>query len=435
MPTRLSSRIVLALCVATMPCVLSGQALGQAGAQPAPAQTTPPAQAQAPVQMAPDTENPYLRLVKRREWTLQAQITLQNRRGVWLGLDTVRGSQGETFRFDALSMIFPVVRSSASSVWREGSSEGTLFVETRKADTTTTLIGPFHAGAVYARYDSGPGTAYSVRLVHRHEVTSWDTVFNELDALRVPWPEGPWPDEALSTFGPQSYVNPNTDPEEPVRRLLELWTKNEDPKSIPPVLLAKWLAGSVQEYVQLQGDGVSREYRVRGDALGSGVVTGVIEGVELKGAAPTAVLQRGSTHDMVCLLAAVYRAAGLPARTVIGIDDDPERRSREVRSWVEFCLYDEDKGLTTWIPVDIARLRARSSRMQALDRPWEYFGTHDELHRVAPFAFHFIPPVDVRSYNSPAFYGWRQMPSNPPYAAQRIDLDISRTVQRGAPTP
>ena len=83
--------------------------------------------------------------------------------------------------------------------------------------------------------------------------------------------------------------------------------------------------------------------------------------------------------------------------------------------------------------MDIARLRARSSRMLPLDRPWEYFGTHDELHRVAPFALHFIPPVDVRSYNSPAFYGWRQIPVNAPYVNQIIDLDVSRTIQVGAP--
>ena len=321
-------------------------------------------------------------------------------------------------------MIFPVPRSSASSVWRPGSNEGTLFVANQKVDTTSALIGPYHAGAVYARYDAGPGEAQAVRLVHTHEVTSWDTVFNELDALQVPWPTGAWPDEARSTFGPQAFVNPRQDPEPAIAELVRVWTDGKDPKSISPVLLAKWFAGKVQEHVQLIGDGVNRAYRIGGGAA--------VEGVELQGATRTAILGRGSSHDMTCLLAAVYRAAGLPARTVIGVDEDPERKSREVRSWVEFALYDEAEKSLTWIPVDIAKLRARSNRMHPLDRPWEYFGTHDELHRVAPFAMHFIPPVDVRSYNSPAFYGWRQIPANAPYANQVIDLDVSRTVQRGA---
>ncbi|MFI4898552.1 MAG: transglutaminase-like domain-containing protein, partial [Phycisphaerales bacterium JB059] len=395
-------------------------ARAQQGATPAAAAATQPAASKAPA--PPEVNGPYMRLVKRREWTIRAQIMLQLESNFVLGID---GNDGSRFRFDGMSMIFPVLRSSASSFWRPNTFKGTLYVANREVDTTATLIGPYHAGAVYARYDAGPGVSQVVRLIHTHQVTSWDTVFNELEALKVPWPTGDWPDEARSTFGAQAFVNPRQDPEPAIAQLVHHWTDGKDPKSISPVLLAKWFAGKVQEHVQLIGDGVNRAYEIGGG--------GAVEGVELQGAERTALLGKGSTHDMVCLLAAVYRAAGLPARTVIGVDEDPERKSREVRSWVEFCLYDEAKDTITWVPVDIARLRARSSRMLPLDRPWEYFGTHDELHRVAPFAFHFIPPVDVRSYNSPAFYGWRQIPVNAPYANQTIDLDVSRTVQTGAP--
>ena len=73
--------------------------------------------------------------------------------------------------------------------------------------------------------------------------------------------------------------------------------------------------------------------------------------------------------------------------------------------------------------------------MLPLDRPWAFFGTHDELHQIAPFAFHFVPPVDVRSYNSPAFYGWRQTPLNAPNATQIFDIDVNRTAQRGPSSP
>jgi hypothetical protein len=408
------SGVVTLLIAAGSPAGAQQPAAAPASGSPRSDASTAPA--------PPEVNGRYMRLVKRREWTIRAQITLHLDSNFWLGID---GNDGSRFRFDGMSMIFPVLRSSASSFWRPDTHEGTLYVANERVDTTSTLIGPYHAGAVYARYDSGPGVTQVVRLIHTHQVTSWDTIFDEREALKVPWPKGEWPDEARSTFGAQAFVNPRQDPEPPVADLVRLWTEGKDPKSISPVLLAKWLAGKVQEHVQLIGDGVNRAYGIGGGAA--------VEGVELQGAAQTALLGKGSTHDMACLLAAVYRAAGLPARTVIGVDEDPERKSREVRSWVEFCLYDEASQTLTWVPVDIARLRARSSRMLPLDRPWEYFGTHDELHRVAPFALHFIPPVDVRSYNSPAFYGWRQIPVNAPYVNQIIDLDVSRTIQVGAP--
>ena len=425
MPSSLPRRTLAGL----LPIGVALAAPSVAHAQQAPAanQSQPPVTQPAPEALPKSdlsTPNPYIKLVRRREWTVRAQVTLQADRGVYYDPTY---SQNDRFRFDSMTMIFPIARSTASSQWREGSVDGTIYIEQRKADTNAELIGPYHSDSAYARYDTDGGDARTVRLLHTHETTSWDTVFNELAALEVPWPTGAWPDEAMSTFGPQQYVNPQGDPDQPIVQLVSFWTEDKDPKSIQPVLLAKWLAGKVQEHVQLQGDGVNRAYFVAGGFA--------VEGVELLGAARTALAGRGSSHDMTCLLAAVYRAAGIPARTVIGIDDDPERRSREVRSWVEFCLYDETNKVVVWVPVDIAQLRSRSSRMQALDRPWEFFGTNDELHEVAPFAFHFVPPVDVRSYNSPAFYGWRQTPLNAPFANQILDLDVNRTVQRGGAKP
>lgn len=393
-------------------------------AQPATPQPTPPADPKptpASLRADPRQPSPYLTLVRKREWTVRAQITLR--------ADHTnpyqRYSNLDWFRFEHMSMVFPVAQVTGSSVWREGSIEGTLFLAQSMVDDTPELIGPYHSEAAYARYDARDGHTRTVRLVHAHEITSWDTVFNEQAALRVPWPEGPWPDEAMSTFGPQEFINPKGQPEPVVVEMLMHWTQGKDPKSISPVLLAKWLAGSVQEYVHLEGDGVNRAYYLAGGSAA--------EGVELKGAGETIRARRGSSHDMACLLAALYRAAGLPARIIIGVDEDPERSSRELRSWVEFCLYDEKLGHVVWIPVDVAKLRARSNRMLALDRPWEYFGTHDELHQIAPFAFHFVPPVDVRSYNSPAFYGWRQTPLNAPNATQIFDIDVNRTTQHGPP--
>jgi hypothetical protein len=61
------------------------------------------------------------------------------------------------------------------------------------------------------------------------------------------------------------------------------------------------------------------------------------------------------------------------------------------------------------VPVDPVRARKRSMQMPPFDKPWRYFGTHDELDTILPFAFHFIPPTTVVSYGY-AFWGWFTTP-------------------------
>src|SRR5205814_2330522 len=125
-----------------------------------------------------------------------------------------------------------------------------------------------------------------------------------------------------------------------------------------------------------------------------------VEGLNLQGAAETAKKGRGSEFDMVSLLAAVYRTAGLPARTVIGWDVGESKRDKNkflaktgsgsLRAWVEFALSDPDaEGGITWVPVDVVRIRHSSTSPPAPDRPWKYFGTHDELDGIVPFAYQF----------------------------------------------
>ncbi|MEZ6243499.1 MAG: transglutaminase domain-containing protein [Phycisphaerales bacterium] len=380
---------------------------------------TAPARAQDEKAAAEPVGNRYLKLVRKREWTVRMQVTLEASREPHI----VSYSNIDRFRYERLSMFMPLPPKTASSLPRPDSEEGTLFLDGVEGDQDPTVVGPFHSDTNYARYDAENGDTRVVRVVHKYDTISWDTVFDERAALEVPWPTGEWPDEAKSTFGPQQFINPAGVPDPPVADLVKAWTEGKDPRSVPPVTLAKWLAGRVQELVQLQGDGVNRAHYI-----GAGNAT---EGIELQGAAETAIEARGSRHDMALLLVAVYRAAGLPARLVIGADDNPESSSKEIRSWVEFCLYDEKNEIVAWIPVDVAELRSRSSRMQAMDRPWEYFGTNDELHEIAVIGCHFIPPAQVRAFNSPAFYGMRMSPLMPPYAKQLFNVDVYRTPKRG----
>jgi hypothetical protein len=162
--------------------------------------------------------------------------------------------------------------------------------------------------------------------------------------------------------------------------------------------------------------------------------------VELQRIEVTANTGRGSEHDMVVLLAAVYRAAGLPARTVIGFDvsakkdkdsflDNGRGGPQKLRAWVEFCLYDESAQKELWVPVDIVRMRGSSNRVPSMNKPWKYFGTHDEMENVIPFAFQYHPPTTVVGHGAFGFWGWLTTPEIP-RVTQFLRFDAITTPKR-----
>lgn len=134
-------------------------------------------------------------------------------------------------------------------------------------------------------------------------------------------------------------------------------------------------------------------------------------------------VETGRANDAVIasLYAALLRAGGLPARVVVGAAiDEADRALRPVvrrgnsrlealtpfdppldqqvvylhpvpRVWVEFFLFDDRTQRGQWVPVDLARQMRESSAPPPLDRPWRFFGNHDDLHRTVPFTT--IPAV------------------------------------------
>jgi hypothetical protein len=96
---------------------------------------------------------------------------------------------------------------------------------------------------------------------------------------------------------------------------------------------------------------------------------------------------------------------------------------------------DEGAGQLHWIPVDVVRMRKSGSRTQPLDKEWKFFGTHDELSGVIPFAMHFHPPTSVRAYGSPGFWGWLVSPKPPETAVQALTFTAWRTPKHGGEDP
>ncbi len=375
--------------------------------------------------------SPYLELYDGDEWTLQVTVNIR----AYQDVDAHTGMPvGDPFKFDTAAIVFPVLKRTASSVTDDRGLAGLIKLNDVDTNYKMQLASDYHSGARLAVWKLDESWAgQEVGLQVSVPSTCYKTKFNEQAASLVGWPKGDWPPDAASTFDPQFYVNMGPDGAydmTPVRELVRRWTEGKDPKSIKPAPLAKFLAGQVMGWVQPTGSG-----------LGSNRI-GQLEGIDLQGAPLTAERRRGSDFDMVCLLAAVYREAGLPARTVIGYDigesKDRDRgtflerqKSANLRAWVEFALMDEGAGQLHWIPVDVARMRKSGSRTQPPDKEWKFFGTHDELNGVIPFAMHFHPPTTVRAYGSPGFWGWLVTPKPPESAVQALTFTAWRTPKHG----
>ncbi|MEQ8769676.1 MAG: transglutaminase domain-containing protein [Phycisphaerales bacterium] len=401
-------------------------------------------------------DHPVIRLKDPEQKTVEIQVTLSaHTRNV----QTNDGGYGSSYLvhqwdIDSMVVVLPTITTTGSAIAVPDSVRGQLFVDGRELDNTPTIIGPYQGQTMYARYEAGPVRADGFRVRQQQDVISYETVYDEDLAKQLPWPDA-WPPEADSTFQPQQLVSELRsayDNEGPVNDLVRLWTNNEDPTKIPPAELAKYLTKRVWDHVRIvrptisnvpSDDGLVISARVDGGTdsrYGGGQVRQQDVGYYVQHADDTATTGEGSENDMAILLTAVMRAAGLPARLVIGYREESEdiqelSSSDRNRTWVEFALFDpsanEGKGQLLWIPVDIVELKQSSSRSRNLNRPWKYFGTNDELDTLIPVSHHFHPPTTVRSYTVPALYGWTTDPAPPEIASQGFVLNISGTAVRG----
>ncbi len=348
----------------------------------------------------------------RHDWTLKVDIDVN----AFVEKDSKGMPVVKKFKFDSAVVVFPVLKNSASHrTYPQTLTSKLSFEDAVIANVPSGYSDAYPCGTRLGRWEMSEKTGREVRLEVDIPMTCWQIKYDEKAADLVAWPTS-WPAVAASTFTDTQRIGKNRAGNDIVlmehtapiiQELLKKWTNEKDPKSIRPAVLAKFLAGQVLEYIQPTGDGL----RVNKN---SG-----FEGFELIGAEQAFVQRRGTEHDIACALAAMYRAAGLPARLVIGYDISKEKgkdssflskKSSSVplfRTWVEFALFEDTASKEIWVPVDINRQRKISSRNSS---NWKFFGDHDELDTVLPIAHQFHPPTMVMAHGSPAFWGWQVRP-------------------------
>ncbi|MCC6322708.1 MAG: transglutaminase domain-containing protein [Phycisphaerales bacterium] len=371
---------------------------------------------------------------RTRDWILKPTIHIQSYQE-----DPARvpkdGSRTITIvpiEFKTAALVFPILKSTASSesVGDAESIVSDLTFDDRPLNVKPDFNESYHSMVRLGRWEMTDKKGRECELKLEIPLTCWQTKFDESIAAKATWPkDGRWGRVGQSTLAPQAMIDePGTDNAEALKRLVGTWLGGKPPQSMTPLGLAKMLAGKCVETFQKTGSG----------ELYSSM--GRFAGLELQGPARTIELGRGSPHDIASVLLGLYRAVGLPSRLVIGYDQSDRKGENsglvkrrkggeDIRSWVEFCLFDAEAKKEFWVPVDVVEIRSRSSRPGPIDKPWKYFGTHDELDVVLPFAHHFIPPTTVNAYGY-GFWGWLTMPQTP-IAEQWLQFSAQTAPKRG----
>ena len=268
---------------------------------------------------------------------------------------------------------------------------------------------PFHGHLAVFTIDQFRGRSLRWQLGYRVQVWS-SRLLDEGAAASIPWPRE-WPQEVQDGLRPQMFIE-SDDPA--FARAVE-HASGGKLRLTPPYLAAKELVRYCLNQIRVSGNGVRRGQ------------FGVLQGLEMIGASRTAARGLGGPHDLVCVCVAVLRAAGIPARPVIGVYERvrPPRGTPQIRkreefvSWAEFYLPD-----VGWVPFDPMEMRGR---VRSLDvrRPWPEFATMKELNERIPLAYHFVPPATVQSPQNPAVWGWDPRPGGDPSSEQQIRFQIT----------
>jgi len=321
------------------------------------------------------------------------------------------------FQFEEAPIVMPIIYMGSYSRVFPNSEKFTLMLDNavvRDPATRRDDKRPYntHIGVLVAPKFNGQ----TLRWTLEYSMQSWSSAIDERLAQQSTWPRNlEWPADVRDGLQKQKYIESDHE------RFTQILRDNNGAnlRNVSPYIAAKQIVLFVLNNFQVSGTGVTRGGL--GEIRGMNV-QGALAAVMNSDARNRAV---GSEHDLVCLCVAMLRAAGIPARPVIGLAE-PEaslggRSGTTLVSWAEFYL--PNSG---WAPFDPAAMIGGLGSYQRIDAPWKHFGTLDELNERVPLGYHFLPPADgmtVPEY--PAVWGWEPRPPQQPYYEQAISLSMT----------
>ncbi len=261
--------------------------------------------------------------------------------------------------------------------------------DTRKLDAASLCSPPSDLGATTLSIPIPPVQSWPLTVSISGTVQSYSSRFNDAAAMQIGWPET-WPTSVRPLLSASELIDPRADI---ITDAVEQLTKGQV-RSVPPVQAAKLIVQDACRRFELTDPRMLAE-------------SSRMRGILVQGAAAAARAGQGTPADLVCICVAMLRAAGLPARPVIGMGSAGFGRRDEFGVWAEVYL-----PACGWCPFDPEVISNQSVSSLDATRRWEGFGTMPALQRRIPLSWSFAPDEGQTAFDAWALWGWtRFLPS------------------------
>jgi hypothetical protein len=223
-----------------------------------------------------------------------------------------------------------------------------------------------------------------IRVTWRQQ--SWLATVDEAAAARVTWPVE-WPEVVRPFLKPEPWIQSKAGN---ITEFVARTTQGNLRRVTPYSAAKELMRQTIGLFTSISGTGNERRD------------FGQISGLQLVGAETAMRDGVGSPNDLVCSCVAVLRAAGIPARPVVGVVKQFTKEMKQVTQWgvwAEFFL--PGAG---WVPFDPNMMRGSGIQSKGLDAAWRGFANVKDLDERIPVAYRFQPKGSVWEW--PPVWGW-----------------------------
>jgi len=364
---------------------------------------------------APPSGRPPIGPLQRyepRRYDLRFDVTLST-------LQQLDARDRQNYDLKDAPIVLPVIFLDSFSKVDSDSVKAGLWLESRAEDPHLLLKSGFPFNTYLATLTVDSFSGQSLRWQVTYGVQVWSSRIDDDKAALIAWPKE-WPKEVQDGLQPQKYI----ESDDPIFAQEVQKISGNKLHMVPPYLAAKDIIRDCIKEIQVSGDGTNR-----GEAItfggGAGATTRAaaahnsIRGMNVMGAKNAALKKLGTPHDLVCVCIAMLRAAGIPARPIIGTLED-QKGIADFVSWGEFYL--PEAG---WVPFDPMAMRGKGVRTMDVRKAWPEFGNMKDLNKRIPLSYYFIPPATVESPQYPAVWGWDPRPGRDPSSNPAVFMDIT----------
>jgi hypothetical protein len=223
----------------------------------------------------------------------------------------------------------------------------------------------------------------------QHRAHTFSSSLHEQGALQIGWPNA-WPEDVASFLDPSDFIQSDRSRfQQAVSDVL-----GENPKQYNPHLAAKMLIRHCVRNISSNGQYTAFDGQP-------------VRGFNIRGALAAASRGSGSATDLVCACVAILRAAGIPARPVIGMTISDTVGTKKVPAqyivWAEYALPN-----VGWVPFNPDRMRGTVDNLP-LHEPWQGLGTMPWLNRRVPIAYTFVAGGKAKAYDAIGPWGWVEL--------------------------